>query len=271
MLKELIEKGGILHNPDFSKKEELFKWIAETAEKKGIIESADEFYLALIERENQMSTEIEPGISFPHAKHPSVKEMFLYVVISHKGIRFGGLGSKVKIIFLVGTPMDSQHYLDVMAAIARMLHSKEVKNALKASESSSEVISIIDGFTQAALSEKVAHRNRLGLFLILSDGESMESAMELAIALGVKGTSVMDGTNVAAKIALSFPFASLFSARNDRLSSKVLIGIIEHEEIAGRMYAHLKKEGIDLATPGTGTLFTMPLSTVYGGVDEEFF
>ncbi len=270
MLKPLIEKGGILINPDFKAKEEMFQWIANDAEKKGLVPSADAFYRGLISREEQMSTEIEKGVAVPHAKIDEIKEIFIYITISKKGISFGGLGSKVKISFCIGAPRNAQHYLDIMASIARLLQKKETREVLNSTLDESTLLDLIDNLCKVSEGEKPGKQNMHGLLLILNDSDHMDTAMNLAIELGIKGAQVFDSTNVAAKIALNFPFLSLMKSKNDQISSKTLFGVIKSENIASRLFAHMKKEGIDVTTPGAGILFSFPLNAVYGGIDEDY-
>ncbi len=270
MLKSLIEKGGILINPEFTARDEMFQWIARDAENKGLVSSADVFYQGLISREEQMSTEIEKGVAIPHAKLDEIKEIFIYLTISKKGISFGGLGSKVKISFCIGAPHNAQHYLDVMASIARLLQKNETREALKSNLDEQSLLNLIDDLCKVSEGEKPGKKNMHALLLILNDSSHMETAMNLSIELGIKGAQVFDTTNVAAKIALNFPFLSLMKSKNDRISSKTLFGVIESETIATRLVTHMKKEGIDVRAPGAGILYSFPLNAVYGGIDEDY-
>jgi mannitol/fructose-specific phosphotransferase system IIA component (Ntr-type) len=271
MLSTLIEKGSVLIDPKVAGRDELFRRVASDAEAKGTVSSAADFHKALTDREEQMSTEVEPGIALPHARTDAVRSMFLYVIVSAKGIKFGTFGSRVKIAFLVGAPKEAPNYLDVMAMIARLLNKKVFRKQLTDARSGDEVVAAIDEACVTREAEKPDAVDRHGLFLALNDAEKMETAMELAIELGVKGTQVIESSDVAAKIALDFPFLSLLAGRSQRISSRTLFGVIENPKIAGRLYAHLKKEGVDVRAPGAGVLFTMPLGVVYGGVDQEFY
>jgi mannitol/fructose-specific phosphotransferase system IIA component (Ntr-type) len=271
MLRSLIENGTILIDPTIGGRDELFSRIATEAHAKGNVTSAQEFRRALVEREEQMSTEIESGIALPHARTDAVRRMFLCIIVSGKGIKFGAFGSRVKITFLLGAPKEAPNYLDIMAMIARVLGKKQFRHELMHARSGEQVLAAIDEFSVTREAEKPDATDRHGLFLALNDAEEMETAMKLAIELGVKGTQVVESTDVAAKIALDFPFLSLFAGRSQRISSRTLFGVIEDPKIAGRLYAHLKKEGIDVRAPGAGILFTMPLGVVFGGVDQEFY
>ncbi|MBD3315560.1 MAG: hypothetical protein GF344_07220, partial [Chitinivibrionales bacterium] len=115
MLRSLVENGSVLIDPKIGNRDELFRHVALDAEAKGSVSSAEEFRRALVEREEQMSTEVEPGIALPHARTDTVQSLFLYIIISTKGIKFGTFGSRVKIAFLLGAPREAPNYLDVMA------------------------------------------------------------------------------------------------------------------------------------------------------------
>lgn len=271
MLKEFVDRGSVLVDPDVSKKEELFRLVAGDAHSKELITDADSFFDVLMEREKQMSTEIEPGIALPHARTDIVKESFAYVISSKKGIKFGALGSKVRIAFLVGVPSDSKHYLDVMAMIARLLQKKEFRQALAEGKTPAELKTSIDDFCRPSEGTKSAAKNVHALFLSLNDVASMDTALELAIELGVRSTQVLETVNGTAKLAIKFPFMSMFSPKGEHSASRTLFGIIEDESTAGRLCAHLKQEGIDLSAPGIGLLFTFALESLFGGVDADVF
>lgn len=270
MLKKLIEKGGILLNPEFTTKEEMFRWIAEDAASKQLITSADEFYTGLIDREEQMSTEVEKGIAIPHTKLDSINELFVYCIVSEKGIKFGGFGSKVKIAFLIGAPRSSQHFLDTMAMIARVLDKKDFREALMDCRDTESVLSLIHNTCRVSVSEMQGKRNMHCLILVLNESSQMDTATKLAIELGIKGIQVFDTTNAAAKIALDFPFLSFFTSKNEQIAAKTLIGITENETITSRLYAHMKKEGIDIMEPGAGILYSIPCGIAFGGIDADY-
>ncbi len=270
MLKSLVAKGGILLNVDFATKEELFAAIAEDAFNRGLVSSKEEFQQGLLDREAQMSTELEKGVAIPHVKMTIVPDIFVYVITSQRGIKFGGLGSKVKITFLIGAPKDSQHFLDTMAMVARFLQKKELKDALIAVQDEQEVLTLLESALGVSESREEGSRNLHGLFLTLNDKESIETAMKLAVELGVKGIQVFDTTNAAAKIALNFPFLSFFASRNEQIASRTMFGVVECETVVQRLHAHLKKEDIDIQKPGAGLLFSFPLGVVFGGVDADY-
>lgn len=270
MLNELIEKGGILLNPEFALKEEMFRRISDDAASKQLVSSAGEFYKGLIDREEQMSTEVKKGIAIPHAKLDSINELFVYCIVSEKGIKFGGFGSKVKIAFLIGAPRTSQHFLDTMAMIARMLDKKEFCETLIRSENTESVLSLINDTCRVSVTEMEGTRNMHCLVLVLNDGSQMETAIKLAIELGIKAIQVFETTNAAAKIALDFPFLSFFTSKNEQIAAKTFIGIAESETITSRLYAHMKKEGIDIMKPGAGILYSVPCGISFGGIDADY-
>lgn len=271
MLRKFIQKGGVIIDPEVKKKEELFALIAKDALEKDLIKNDVEFVKELMNREEQMSTEIESGVAIPHAKTDIVKNGFVYCITSEKGIKFSGLTSKVKVIFLIGVPKQAKHYLDIMAIIARLLQKKEFCANLMESKDKNDVIEHISSYLTAEDTSKLGQKNLFALYLVLNETENVETAMELAVEIGMKSIQVFDTTNAAAKIAYNFPFVSFFSSKNETISSKTLFGIVENETIINRFYAHLKKEGIDVLNPGVGSLFSLPVVTMFGGVEKDYF
>lgn len=271
MIDNVFKLNRIYVNSEIKTKEELFRFIADEAFSSELIDSSDDFFKGLVAREEQISTEVEKGLAIPHTKIDTVKQLFVYIVTSQKGIKFGGLGSKVKVSFIIGAPANAEHFLDVMAAIARLMDNKENRAKFEAAQKPEDIFELLNDGADAKEAEEKGKKDRHLLILSLNEDEKIDTVMKLAVELGVKNLQIFDTTNASAKIAFNFPFLSILASRNNQISSKTLFGMVESNSVTSRMYAHLKTEGIDLEMPGVGALFSLPISIAYGGIDADYF
>lgn len=101
---------------------------------------------ALKQREETMSTGIGFGIAIPHATSERVTEVVAAFGRSMEGIEFESLdNAPVKFIVLFVVPKNQfQVHLRTLAAIAKLLNDKGVREALGAAQSSEEILQIFE-------------------------------------------------------------------------------------------------------------------------------
>jgi fructose-specific phosphotransferase system IIA component len=109
-------------------------------------EDRDSILAALRQREETMSTGIGFGIAIPHASSNCVSEVVAAFGRSSSGIEFDSLdNSPVRFIVLFVVPKDQfQVHLRTLAAIAKFLNDKTVREELARAESSEEILAIFD-------------------------------------------------------------------------------------------------------------------------------
>ena len=271
MLSQYIFRERILINPKVKHRDGLFHLVAEDALKHDLVRSAQAMVEHLSNREAQGSTELEAGIAIPHAKFPEAGKAFVYVIVSKKGIRFGGrLSAGARLIFLLAAPPGDETYLQLLAHVARLLKKKEFKEGLLAADVEADVLNIVRKHEEMEKAMIPGKEGMHGIFLILNRREAIETAMTLMVELGVKGATILDSTNVKAKLTFDIPFMGLFGATMKKIDSKLLIGMTDSPETVTRLFTLLKAEGCDLSERGTGVLFSMPLGTMYGALDQDF-
>jgi nitrogen PTS system EIIA component len=115
---------------------------------KGAVQKTDResVLAALRQREETMSTGIGFGIAIPHASSNCVSEVVAAFGRSSAGIEFDSLdNSPVKFIVLFVVPKDQfQVHLRTLAAIAKFLNDKSVREQLGRAESAEEILAIFD-------------------------------------------------------------------------------------------------------------------------------
>jgi len=108
-------------------KEGVLEELVSLAYKDGSISDKTVLLNDIIAREQMMSTGMENGIAFPHAKSECVKNLTVAIGIKKGGIEFGSLDGKPSQIFvLIASPKESSsHHLQVLAAMTAVLSRQE--------------------------------------------------------------------------------------------------------------------------------------------------
>jgi len=122
--------------------EEIVSRLIET----GHLDAAyrEEAIAALRHREDTMSTGIGFGIAIPHASCDAVKEVTACFARSKAGVDFESLDEKpVHYIVLFLVPKDQfQTHLRTLAAIAKFLNDRSVRESLGAAHTAGEILQI---------------------------------------------------------------------------------------------------------------------------------
>lgn len=106
--------------------------------------SRESILAALKQREETMSTGIGFGIAIPHASSEDVTEVVAAFGRSNKGIEFDALdNAPVKFVVLFIVPKNQfQTHLRTLAAIAKFLNDRAVREQLAAATSQEEILAI---------------------------------------------------------------------------------------------------------------------------------
>ena len=105
---------------------------------------------ALRQREETMSTGIGLGIAIPHASSDRVQEVIAAFGRSSAGIEFDSLDSApVNFIVLFVVPKDQfQTHLRTLAAIAKFLNDRNVREQLATAPGAAEILAILKNTAQ---------------------------------------------------------------------------------------------------------------------------
>ena len=106
----------------------------------------DTVLAALRQREDTMSTGIGFGIAIPHASSDRVEQVVAAFGRSGKGIEFESLdNAPVNFIVLFVVPKDQfQTHLRTLAAIAKFLNDRSVRERLRTADSAQEILGIFE-------------------------------------------------------------------------------------------------------------------------------
>lgn len=110
------------------------------------IEHKQEFFKAVLEREEVASTGIGMGIAIPHAKLDVYDEFFMTIGILSNGVSWNAMDQMpVKVIFLLGGPDDKQtHYLKLLSQLTFFLRDEEKRAQLFKLTHSEEILDIFN-------------------------------------------------------------------------------------------------------------------------------
>ena len=106
----------------------------------------DSILAALRQREETMSTGIGFGIAIPHASSNCVSEVVAAFGRSSSGIEFDSLdNSPVRFIVLFVVPKDQfQVHLRTLAAIAKFLNDKSVRDELGKAQDAAQILRVFE-------------------------------------------------------------------------------------------------------------------------------
>ena len=109
-------------------------------------ENRDTVLTALRDREETMSTGIGFGIAIPHASSEHVTEVVAVFGRSSAGIEFEALdNAPVKFVVLFVVPNDQfQTHLRTLAAIAKFLNDRSIRERLAAATTGEEILAIFE-------------------------------------------------------------------------------------------------------------------------------
>jgi nitrogen regulatory protein P-II 1 len=107
-------------------------------------------------------------------------------------------------------------------------------------------------------------KNRLCFFLVIKE-DFLDEVLEAFLELDVRGATVLDSVGMGRILAYEIPiFAGLRSIiPGNRPYNKTIFTIIEEEKMESLVHAIEQICG-DFSTPGTGVMFTIPITFVKG-------
>lgn len=141
----LLDKNMILLDVEAKNKEEVINLSMELLGKSKYIKDKEAVLAALLKRESMSTTGIGHGVALPHARTSTVNQIVLAFIRTKNGVDFESMDKElVNLIFIAVSPEnDTASYMEVMAAIARILSKEENRKLLINTESPKELISTI--------------------------------------------------------------------------------------------------------------------------------
>ena len=118
--------------------------LGEALQREGRIPEFLPFYQAALNREYLVSTDMEGGIAFPHARLPGLKEVSFAFGRSDAPLGWGRKsGRGVRMVFLLAVPAtDSTQYLQLIAGLVRLTKDEGLLKKLREATDSFQILDI---------------------------------------------------------------------------------------------------------------------------------
>ncbi len=144
-ISEIILSDGVVLDVLGTEKIAAIKELAQILINKNVVINPDEFFKAILRRENLESTGIGQGVAIPHARTSAVKNIAIVFGRSKAGVDFSSLdGQPSHLIFLIAAPEDKKtEYIMTLARLSKLLRKNDARNKLMNIQSPQEVIETI--------------------------------------------------------------------------------------------------------------------------------
>ena len=121
----------------------------ELLRQSGELNKANEFFDAVMAREEKVSTVADGGVAFPHARTDLVEDLLLGIGRSKEGILFGPEKKPVHLIFLIAVPQQMvNNYLICVGSLARRLSKEPTRQALLVASTPAEFLERAAGLSR---------------------------------------------------------------------------------------------------------------------------
>jgi PTS system fructose-specific IIC component len=144
-LSVMLAQDAIVLDLKAQEKTGVIRELAQLLIGKGVITDAEDFFSAILKRENLESTGIGSGVAIPHARTKAVKQLVLAFGRSTSGVDFNSLdGKPCYDIFLIAAPEEKKsEYIAALARLSKFLRREEVRTDLANAKSAEEIVEII--------------------------------------------------------------------------------------------------------------------------------
>ena len=103
------------------------------------------FYQAALNREFLVSTEMEAGMAFPHARLPGLKELAFAFGRSDEPLPWGARGARtVRLVFLIAVPAtEATQHLLLISGLARLAKESRLVEKLHAAQDTFQILELL--------------------------------------------------------------------------------------------------------------------------------
>ena len=150
-LTQLIQFDLIKFGFTAKDKKDALNKLTDMLVEKSIIGNKDEFYKALLEREELSTTGVGDGIAIPHAKASCFEKAMIIYAKSDEGVEWESFDSQpAKHIFMICAPANgADEHLKALATLSTALMNPEVKGKLDNATTKEEVKTIFEDFVKS--------------------------------------------------------------------------------------------------------------------------
>lgn len=148
-LASLTTPDLISTNLSFQSKEDVIKFLIRKLNEAGKLYSEENFYQAVIDRENLSPTGFEGGLAIPHGKSATVKEASFAIATLEKPLRTWESidpNNEVTLVILLAIPENESGstHLSLLSEMVKRLADEDYKNRLLNSKTNYELFNNLD-------------------------------------------------------------------------------------------------------------------------------
>lgn len=273
MLKRFIQSTTVVVNPHAGSKEELLTLLIKKAEDLGYLKPGHTLQQDILSREQSGVMELAPGIVLPHFRAEYVRELFVLLGIHKQGMPYKGTKkNQAQIVILIGIPKEGNEYLKLLASISRLMMRPDFVSDLLGAEISDDVVLAIRKCEVRIERSENPHPKKYFVILTLNKNIKDDRINGLLAEVGVELPVQIEGQNLEGASTF-IPFLATFGISSGLAKyARIYMGITDEKDAAGRLFALLREEGIDLEENGMGSLIQIESMESYGGyaLDLDF-
>ncbi|MCX8037365.1 MAG: PTS sugar transporter subunit IIA [Candidatus Sumerlaeia bacterium] len=145
-LSSLLTESSILIEPEVENKEQAIERLLEVFDTYLDPTLRKLVFQRLLDREKKISSYVDHGVAIPHCKFEGLNRVLVGLITSSKGFDAQDPpGARINLLFLVLAPAERNTLmLQTLAAVARLCHTKEMRDALRRTKSPARIIKQIE-------------------------------------------------------------------------------------------------------------------------------
>jgi fructose PTS system EIIBC or EIIC component len=123
----------------------IIQELSQTLQREERIPDLLPFYHAALNREYMVSTDMEAGMAFPHARLPALKELSFALGRSDEPMAWGSKTLRsVRLVFLIAVPAtDATQYLPLISGLARLARDSRLVARLHAATDAFQMLAAL--------------------------------------------------------------------------------------------------------------------------------
>jgi PTS system nitrogen regulatory IIA component len=131
-----------LHGRDVAS---VIQELSRTLQREGRVPDLLPFYHAALNREFLVSTDMEAGMAFPHARLPGLKELCFAFGRAAEPVHWGTKEARtVRMVFLFAVPAtDSSQYLLLISGLARLAKENQLVEKLHTARDTFQILELL--------------------------------------------------------------------------------------------------------------------------------
>lgn len=182
----------LIHQEDLMRNELIRNLLMHVANGHGLTDVED-FYEAILERENANDTVVANGIAIPHARLDNLQRPYVGVATSKKGIVFAEEEPAIHLILLVLIPRDQPGlYLQILRALANILRDRDAARAVSQLKTPDEVMRFFERGGMVLPDYVCAADMMRDDFTVLRDNDTLKAAIDCFISQHLSEIPVVD-------------------------------------------------------------------------------